>query len=209
MESKTYDSTDIALQILEFEKVIDADIPITQQVKTLPPPPPPSAPAFIEIIEDESTIEENIIESSESSQEMAIEEVVMRVEDVTVEEVEEEISIPFAAIENVPVFPGCEKLKIQSEIKRCFNDMIQQHIIKNFQYPQLALELGKSGRVFVQFEINKQGEVSNFQKRGPDKLLEDEAVRIMSLLPIMQPGTQRGKPVKVRYNVPINFVVMD
>ena len=55
------------------------------------------------------------------------------------------------------------------------------------------------------FAIDKNGVVTNIKTRGPDKILEKEAVRIISLLPKMTPGMQRGKAVKVTYSLPINF----
>ena len=55
------------------------------------------------------------------------------------------------------------------------------------------------------FAIDKNGVVTNIKTRGPDKILEKEAIRIISLLPKMTPGMQRGKAVKVTYSLPINF----
>jgi len=59
------------------------------------------------------------------------------------------------------------------------------------------------------FEIDKNGEVKNVQARGPHKLLEEEGKRVIQLLPKMEPGKQRGKPVPVRYTIPINFKVQN
>ncbi|WP_336622126.1 energy transducer TonB [Algibacter miyuki] len=64
---------------------------------------------------------------------------------------------------------------------------------------------GIQGRVSVVFIINSEGVTTNVRSRGPDKILEVEAERIISLLPKMQPGKQRGKAVKVAYAVPIFF----
>ncbi|MBT8183854.1 MAG: energy transducer TonB, partial [Eudoraea sp.] len=165
---------------------------------------PPAAPEVIEIVEDAEEIEETIIESTETSQETVIEEV-MDVDDVAVEEMEEEISVPFAVIENVPVFPGCENLSNNDERKSCFEKKMQQHIMKEFHYPEVALELGIMGKVYVQFVIDSKGQVSGIRTRGPDKMLEKEAHRIIAALPKMTPGMQRGRPVKVPYSIPVNF----
>ncbi len=206
-EVKTYEKESTTLDAIEVVDELKEDVPITEMIRTAPPPPPPSAPDVIEVVEDVEDIEETIIESTESSQETFIEDVVIRIDDVAVGEVEEEISVPFALIEHVPVFPGCEKYETQEERKECFNQMVQKHIIKNFKYPQAALEMKVSGKVFIQFEINTQGNVSNIKKRGPDRLLEEEAVRIIACLPQVKPGVQRGKPTKVRYAIPINFAI--
>ncbi|SHJ35905.1 TonB family C-terminal domain-containing protein [Arenibacter nanhaiticus] len=112
------------------------------------------------------------------------------------------VDIPFAVVEKVPVFPGCEG----AEDKRaCFNDMMYKHISKNFRYPEVAQENGIQGRVSVMFIIGVDGSISNAKMRGPDKLLEEEAARIVSQLPQMTPGEQKGKKVRVPYSIPITF----
>ena len=65
--------------------------------------------------------------------------------------------------------------------------------------------MGIQGRVSVMFIIDAQGYITGVKSRGPDKILEAEAERIIKLLPKMQPGKQRGRPVKVAYAVPIFF----
>jgi len=119
-----------------------------------------------------------------------------------VEDFEEDISIPFAVIEDVPVFPGCESEKNKRD---CFNQMMQKHISRNFSYPEIAQEMGIQGRVYVTFTIQKDGSIGNIRLRGPDKNLEAEALRIIEKLPKMVPGKQRGKPVSVPYSIPITF----
>ncbi|MEM9687647.1 MAG: M56 family metallopeptidase, partial [Bacteroidota bacterium] len=111
-------------------------------------------------------------------------------------------TVPYATIEEVPVFPGCES----SEDRRsCFQQKIMQHIRDNFKYPTEAQELGIQGRVAIMFTINENGEVVNIKKRGPHKILEDEATRIVNLLPKMQPGKHKGKVVSVPFSIPITF----
>lgn len=198
LEWKKYDKTndyDIALNV---EDQLDEEVPMTEQIKTPPPPPPPAAPEVIEVVEDEEEVEETVIESTETSQE----EEVMEVEDVEVEEIDEDISVPFAVIEDVPVFPGCEG---SSNKKACFQEMMNKHIRKNFRYPEIAQEMGIQGRVAVMFTIQKDGSIGDVRLRGPDKNLEAEARRIISKLPKMTPGKQRGRAVKVPFSIPINF----
>ncbi len=198
MEWKKYDRSndyDIALNV---EDSLDEEVPMTEQIKTPPPPPPPAAPEVIEVVEDEEEVEETVIESTETSQD----EEVMEVEDVEVEEVDEDISVPFAVIEDVPIFPGCEK---SGNKKQCFQEMMQKHIRKNFRYPEIAQEMGVQGRVSVVFTIMKDGSIGNIRMRGPDKNLEAEALRIIKRLPKMTPGKQRGRAVKVPFSIPITF----
>jgi len=207
LEYKSYPTDDTMLEIaMNTDDLKDEEVPITQHLITEPPPPPPAAPEVIEIVEDTEEIEETVIESTETSQETVVDDV-MDVGDVEVGEDEEDISVPFAVIENVPIFPGCESFKSNDERKACFQEKIQSHIAKEFRYPKSALELGINGRVFVVFEIDSKGKVSGIRTRGPDKLLEIEAERIIAALPQMTPGKQRGKSVKVPYSIPINFMI--
>lgn len=198
MEWKKYDKSNDYDISMNVEDQLDEEVPMTEQIKTPPPPPPPAAPEIIEVVEDEEEVEETVIESTETSQE----EEVMEVEDVEVEEIDEDISVPFAVIEDVPVFPGCER---SSNKKACFQEMMQKHIRKNFRYPEIAQEMGVQGRVNVIFVIQKDGSIGNIRMRGPDKNLEKEALRIIQKLPKMTPGKQRGRAVKVPFSIPITF----
>jgi protein TonB len=107
-------------------------------------------------------------------------------------------------IEQIPLFPECEKTE-RSEQLSCFNTKINEHIVKHFRYPKYALNNNIQGRVLVQFIINKEGKIEKITTRGPHPLLEEEAFRIISRLPKMKPGMQKGVPVKVRHIIPITF----
>ena len=183
IEWKTYDKSAIDIDNLNIQDDDDEEVPLTEQLKTPPPPPPPPAPEIIEVMEDEEEVEETVIESTETTQEEVIEDVEVLEEDL-------DADVPFAIIEDVPLFPGCENIK-KSERRKCFQDKIQRHIAKNFRYPEIAQEMGIQGRVHVQFIISKDGSITGIQSRGPDKNLEKEANRIISKLPKMIPGKQR------------------
>ena len=195
IEWKTYDKTNYGYEALNVDAEDDEDIPITEQIKT-PPPPPPPAPEIIEIVEDEEEVEETVIESTETDQEEIIEEV--EVMDDMLDEV------PFAVIEEVPTFPGCEKLA-KSERRQCFQDRMDRHVRRTFRYPEIAQEMGIQGRVYVSFVIDENGNITKIQVRGPDKNLEGEARRIIEKLPKMVPGRQRGRPVRVPFSYPITL----
>ena len=203
LEYKIYEKDNVVVELMNVTDDLKEEVPVTEAIKTLPPPPP-LAPEIIEIVEDEAEIEETIIESTEMNQETVI-DAIMEVDDVVVEEVEEEISIPFSIIENVPIYPGCESAKGNNERKACFQKKIQEHIIKEFRYPEIAAEMGIQGRVYVHFVIDAKGHITNVKTRGPDRGLEKEGARIVSSLPKMTPGMQRGRAVKVPYSIPINF----
>jgi len=197
-EWKTYDEVNDYDISMNVDDLLDEEVPMTEQIKTPPPPPPPAAPEIIEVVEDEEEVEETVIESTETSQD----EEIVEVDDVIVDEIEEDVDVPFAVIEDVPVFPGCEK---ESDKRACFNSMIQKHIGKNFRCPEIAQEMGVQGRVSVMFVIQKDGSIGNIRMRGPDKNLEAEAARIIGKLPKMTPGKQRGRAVRVPFSIPINF----
>ena len=109
--------------------------------------------------------------------------------------------------EKVPVFPGCEDMN-ESEKKDCFQNKIYQHISKNFRYPEIAQKQGIQGRVIIQFVVGKDGNVSGIRTRGPDPILEKEAVRIISLLPKIKPGEIEGRKVRVPFSTSITFKLM-
>ena len=203
LEWKTYDKTNEYDISMNVEDMLDEEVPMTEQIKTPPPPPPPAAPEIIEVVEDEAVVEETVIESTETSQE----EEVIEVADVEVEEIEEDIDVPFAVIEDVPIFPGCEgeKGKGAKAMRDCFQEQMQKHISKNFRYPEIAQEMGVQGRVNVMFVIQKDGSIGGVRMRGPDKNLEKEAARIIAKLPKMTPGKQRGRAVRVPFSIPITF----
>ncbi len=207
LEYKSYDT--VQEQVIELATIdqLDEKIPVTEQVRTEPPPPPPAAPEVIEVIDDTEEIEETLIESTEISQETVVEEVDLDASDIDVVEEEEEIVVPFAVIEEVPVFPGCEGVSAADQ-RTCFQNKIQEHIKRHFSYPETALELGIEGKVYVMFAIGTDGVVTDIVTRGPDHLLEDEARSIIASLPKMKPGRQRNKNVKVPYSIPITFKLM-
>ena len=203
---KSYDKTATDIGQLNMDEIDEEEVPITEQIQTPPPPPPPpAAPEVIEIVEDEEEIEETVIESTESDEE----EEIVEIEEVEVEEIEEDIEVPFAVIENVPIYPGCEKGNNDAK-RKCMSDKINKFVQKKFN-TDLAGDLGLTGRqrINVIFKIDKKGDVVGVRSRAPHPRLEKEAARVINLLPKMKPGKQRGKAVTVPYSLPIVFQVQD
>ena len=122
------------------------------------------------------------------------------VEDIEVEEVEEDVEVPFMVIENVPVFPGCESGSNDAK-RKCMSDKISEFVRRKFN-TDLAGDLGLTGRqrINVIFKIDKSGNVVGIRARAPHPRLQAEAERVVKLLPKMKPGKQRGKPVVVPYS---------
>jgi protein TonB len=201
---KVYDKSDVDIGLVSMDELDDEEIPLLEQVVPPPPPPPPAPPEVIEIVEDEEEIEETVIESTETDQEEEID-----IEDLEIEEVEEDIEVPFSVIENVPIFPGCDKGN-NAERRKCMSQKITKFVQRKFN-TDLAGDLGLSGRqrISVIFKIDKTGDVVGVRARAPHPRLVKEAQRVINLLPKMKPGKQRGKAVIVPYSLPIIFQVQD
>ncbi len=207
-QHKVYDRTINSLtNAMEEEEIIE-DIPITERLEIEKPlTPPPSAPEVIEVVEDKTEIEENMIQSTETDQNDAVE--IVKINQV-VEVVEEEViveDVPFAVIEEAPIYPGCKGNKAQR--KKCLKSKIIQHVSENFN-TELSQELGLSAgkkRVIVLFSIDSNGQVAKVRARGPHARLEKEAIRVVKLLPKMTPAKQRGVPVGIKYTLPITLEV--
>ncbi len=176
------------------------EVPITIQKMELPKPKIQTPPE-IKIADDEEKIEESVIEAEDTNQDTEI----VDVEDIEVADDDIPDMVPFITIENAPVFPGCENEPDEKAKKACFQEMMLKHINKTIRYPELAQEMGLQGRVSVVFTVQKDGSIGDVKLRGPHESLEKEAGRIISKLPKMTPGKQRGTPVKVPYAIPITF----
>ena len=166
-------------------------IPITrQQNEPPPPPPPPQTTEVINIVEDDVEIEDELIlDDTEADQDTEIDIVEFDEEDEEVNEQE-----VFFVVEDMPTFQG------QS------SDAFRIYIQRNLKYPIIAQENGISGRVFVQFDVNGKGDITNVVVvRGVDPSIDKEAVRVVKSSPKWTPGKQRGRPVRVRFTFPIVF----
>ena len=114
--------------------------------------------------------------------------------------------IPFRLIEKVPVYPGCEDYSTNDDRKKCMSDKITKLVNRKFN-TDIGSEYGISGkqRIFTQFTIDKNGNVSDIKIRGPHDALEKEAKRVINKIPKMEPGLQRQVPVGVIYTLPILY----
>ena len=209
IEWKSFDRYVSELNIVSFEDEVVEDIPITERIlEVKPPPPPPPAPEKIQIVADQEEIEETVLESTETDESEAIETI--EIEDI--EEIEEEElteNVPFAIVEEVPVYPGCKGTKEQK--RKCLQENIKMHVNRYYNTEisqELGLPPGKK-KVFVMFKIDKTGKIVEVRARGPHKRLEKEAIRVVDKLPQMIPGKQRGRPVGVSYTLPITLIVLE
>jgi len=105
----------------------------------------------------------------------------------------------------MPRFPGCET-EPKDERTECANKKLLIYVYENIKYPEKARKWKTEGTVFVQYIIDKDGNVTN------TKIVKDigdgcseEVLRVVNEMPIWIPGKQRGKPVNVRYTLPVKF----
>jgi TonB family protein len=85
-------------------------------------------------------------------------------------------------------------------------DAMREFLRDNIKYPTQAVKNGENGTVYVSMIINQDGRVSDAKVlKGVSPSLDAEAVRVISIMPSWKPGTQNGRAVKVRFNIPIKF----
>lgn len=185
-EWPTYDDSglvDLGQVNDDFEDIME--IPPTEQ----PPPPPPKIqlPEIVEV-PDEEEIEEEI----ELDLDVEVTEETV-IEDVVFEPEEEEVEQVFTIVEDQPEFPG----GLQAFYK---------YVGDNMKYPSQARRMGIEGRVYVQFVVDKNGNVTEVEAvKGIGAGCDEEAERVLRESPQFKPGKQRGRPVKVRMVLPIIF----
>jgi protein TonB len=116
--------------------------------------------------------------------------------------------IDFVAVEQVPIYPGCEGLATNEAFRDCMSQKIAKLINRKFNGDLIA-DLGLSGRqnIYVQFKIDKTGNVVDIKARAPHDKLEREAIKVVGKIPQMIPGKQRDKNVEVMYLLPIRLQV--
>lgn len=126
----------------------------------------------------------------------------------TLEKKPEDDNVPYNFIQQVPVYPGCEKFKDNDGRKKCMSDKINQLVRKKFN-ADIASIYGLTGMqvIHVGFKIDKTGHVTDIETRSPHKALDEEAARVVKLIPNMTPGKQNDRNVGVIYNLPIKFQV--
>ena len=182
-------ATDTGLTEIVFEEEI---IPITEQEQPKQAPPPPEAPKVeevLEIMDNDSQVEESTIQASDDTQ-AAVE---VKYTPVEVEEEEVEEQQIFQVVEEMPEFPG--------GMAECM-----KWLGKNIKYPTISQGNGVQGRVIIQFVVNRDGSIVDAQvARGVDPYLDKEALRVVGLMPKWKPGKQRGKEVRVKYTLPVMF----
>ena len=192
-EWKSYDAMDIDTMgdqraINEVEELAT----ITQQ--NTPPPPPPAPSMVLNIVENTAEIDDDISIDAEADENTQVEEYKAPVMKQVEEEEVEEQQI-FMVVENAPAFPGGDAARMK-------------FLQDNIKYPQMARESGIQGTVYVTFVVERNGNVTDVKiLRGIGGGCDEEAVRVVQNMPKWEPGKQRGKPVRVQFNMPIKFTL--
>ncbi len=191
-----------------LDEEIEMETPRTAEP---PPPPPPPPPPVIQEVPDDISVETVI------QQDQSIEEETQVVAPPVIEkaappppppppppkEDEEEI---FKVVEDKPAFPGCENVSDKAEKQKCAETKMLQFIYSNIKYPPIARENGVEGTVYVKFVVEKDGKIT-----APEIVRDigagcgEEALRVVQMMPPWEPGKQRGRPVRVQFNLPVKY----
>lgn len=176
---------------------------INQEEAAPPPPPPPPPPTEQQtVVKYVAPVVVDSVKPDEETRFMTADDVVETIVDAEVvevietvkEEIQEEAPQEvFVVVEEMPSFPGGD-----TELFRFIYD--------NIKYPELAKENNIQGKVILRFCVTYKGKVDQVSVvRGVDPSLDEEAIRVIKMLPLWKPGKQGGKPVNVWYSVPISF----
>ena len=179
-------------EVADTEFLFEDEIDIQQTTQETPPPPPPPAVQEVEVLNVvEDDVETETIEIN-TEDDKDVEVVIAPPVEAPVEEEEEEVI--FVVVESMPEFPGGAQA-------------MMRYIAENIKYPVIAQENGIQGRVICQFVVEKDGKVSDIQvvRSSGESSLDKEAQRVIGSMPRWKPGKQRGKPVRVKYTLPVNF----
>ena len=189
---KSYDQE--AVEVSQRTAIDEIEDVVIQTAEELPPPPPPETPEItteITIVEDDVEIENElgIIDMGDNANQAQEAFVPVAIEEDQVEE-EEDIVI---FVEEQPQFPGGE-------------EALYTYLRDNIKYPQLARDNNITGKVFVQFVVEKDGSISNAKvMRDIGGGCGNEALRVVKSMPKWKPGKQQGRAVRAQFNLPVAF----
>lgn len=187
-----------------FEVYQEPEQKVVAQKKPVPIPDPTD----FEVVEDDVTLDDVTEEFKNEEPEETASFNPDAIEDKEEEEIPE--NVPFSVVEDVPIFPGCERLKTNKEKAACFSEKISKIISRKFN-TGIGSDYGLSGvqRIYALFDVAADGTIQNIQVRAPHPKLKKEAERVIRLFPTMTPGKQRQTPVTVKYQLPIVFKIQD
>ena len=193
--------------------LVNSNVSVTADIMNAPtnepPPPPPPPSPVLEKIEQvrfvAPTVVEDDIESSFGIQDDFANRnnpaPSMEIDVPTTEAVQPQTLeyVPpqdiFTVVEEQPLFPGGDEARIE-------------FLMRNIKYPESAKDIGIQGKVYLSFVVETDGSISQIiVLRGIGGGCDEEAIRVVSMMPKWEPGKQRGKPVRVQFNLPIKFTL--
>lgn len=188
---KSYEKREQTLEKQVQKETTEEMVPITKQEKEPPPPEAPESTTELNIVEDDVDVEDEVDIDVTADEDTEVQEY----EPAPMEEEEKEEDKVFVVVEDQPQFPGGEKAR-------------KQYLANNVEYPQLARESGIEGTVYVSFVVEKDGSITDVRVlRGIGGGCDKEAVRVVKDMPKWKSGKQRGKAVRVKFQMPIRFTL--
>ncbi|MDX1940809.1 MAG: TonB family protein [Saprospiraceae bacterium] len=108
--------------------------------------------------------------------------------------------------EEMPRFPGCEDPVTIEVRKACADKKMLEFIYTNIIYPKSLDHISLESKVLISFIVEKDGSLSNFKIiRGTNEILNNEVLRVAQMMPEWIPGRHRGRPVAVKFHLPLKF----
>lgn len=172
----------------------DQDFVIITGVKPPPPPPPPPAPV---------TVINPVDDTKDTGPDPLVDVGITAGTAVPVytppkppdPEPIPEPEVPYKVVQKEPRFPGGDQARLQ-------------FLIDHIRYPSAAREVNIQGTVFVSFVVEKDGSITNISLlRGIGGGCDEEAMRVVGLMPRWEPGCQLNKPVRVQFTLPVKFIL--
>lgn len=179
-------------EVTDQDFLIEEEIEIQQTSQDITPPPPPPPAQEVEVL---NVVEDNVeTKHIDIASEDKKDEVVVVAPPVEAPKEEEDVETVFVVVETMPEFPGGQAA-------------LFKYLSENVKYPVIAQENGIQGRAICQFVVNRDGSIVDVEvvRSAGDASLDKEAVRVLKSMPKWKPGKQRGKAVRVKYTVPVNF----
>lgn len=193
-EWKSYDKPKDLSGLIEKVNIEEEIIPITRTEVKVTPPPPPAPTTVLNIVDNNTEVTTDLNINSEADENTVVEEYIAPVVEQKEEQNVEELEI-FTVVEENPGFPGGEEGRLE-------------YLRDNLKYPQIAKESGISGKVFVQFVVERNGAITDVKViKGIGGGCDEEAIRVVKAMPKWTPGKQRGKAVRTQFIMPLNFVL--
>jgi len=187
---KSYEKRTVTLVQRQADNTTEEIVPITEQKVKAPPPPPPKQVTQIKIVDDNVDVQDDIEIDADANMDTQVEEYIPPEEEEDVQQ--QEI---FMVVEQMPAFPGGM-------------GALMTYLATHIKYPPLAKESGIQGRVFINFVVEPDGSIDHVKiLRGIGGGCDEEAVRVVKSMPKWIPGKQRGKPVRVSFNLPVKFTL--